>query len=102
MAGYNNISALSFMTDLVSSTQHCLDTIRLKNDEYENYFSNYLTRHHFCINSSNVNVRMKTGFEMRVNNVTSEILVSINTTIVWTLLSKGKKCKYAIHVTISQ
>jgi len=70
-----------------------------KLDEHEDFFtyiSTYLTRHHFSINSTYVNARIKTCFVMWINNITPESLVSTNTTIVWSLLSKKKKTENAL------
>lgn len=52
----------------------------------------YLARHHFSIDATDVDASIKTGFVMRIHNITAKCLVSTNTTVIRSLLSSKDFC----------
>merc|ERR1712183_85808 len=47
-----------------------------------------LARHHFSIDTTDIDASIKTGFVMRIYDITAKGLVSTITTIVWSLWSR--------------
>jgi hypothetical protein len=45
----------------------------------------YLARHHFSIDATDADASIKTGFVMRIYNITAKGLIRTNTTVVRTL-----------------